>query len=240
MWQELHPYWEMFLKKAVHTLLRGDRLPTYLVEKLPVSWIKALASDISIRDAITEIWNVPPPHATTNFSNLLADRVNDLCLVISESSSEPIGLAYIFRHHPSGDWGSWLGGLPISPADLLQTQAQLDLWLPSSYRNLLSIHNGLTRDGWSSLGPRPLNKLYYIEGSLDQQSRLSSRRLVAFSGDGAGNEQCYDLNTPLGGDDFWTVDWDHEVQQIGNPLSFGDYVYLLGIREMGNKTRSTD
>lgn len=144
-------------------------------------------------------------------------------------------MIYIFRHIKSDEIFSWLGYAPLSSNQLRQCKERFGFPLPASYQAFCTVHNGLLRDGWISSGPRPVEKLRLFEA--DQGKDVQKERLLAFSGDGAGNEQCYHLHLSADSNDYLTVDWEHESEQMGQPHMFWTYLEALLKSEMGLPNR---
>jgi SMI1 / KNR4 family (SUKH-1) len=227
--RQIISYLEMFLKKNILLIFRGDHALGNYEHNTPHTWKEVLLTDISIPQAVGKIWQPILPYFQDSVK--IIEQIATIGLVASPSQPSPIGLIYIFQHIKSDEMFSWLGCEPVDPDQLFQFQERFGFPLPASYQKFCSVHNGLLRDGWNSSGPRPIEKLRLLE--FDQDTDTQKHRLLAFSGDGAGNEQCYHLHLPVDSNDYLTVDWDHESEQIGRPHTFWTYLEALLKSEMG-------
>lgn len=220
---------EMFLKEEVVLLLKGDHSIEGYEHKIPMQWREVLLTEMPMQQVIETVWQ-PIAGDLLDLPKIVG-QITNIGLVASASHRLPIGLLYMFRHTKSDELFSWLGYPPANPSQLIQFEKKAGFPLPSSYQKFTSIHNGLLRDGWNSHGLRPIEKLYLIE--VNQKRIGLGQHLLAFSGDGTGNEQCYDLSLPTNLTDYLTVDLDHESHNSGTPYLFRKYLEMLLKTEMG-------
>lgn len=135
----------------------------------------------------------------------------------------------------SSNYSGWFGLLPATEDDIIQNETRLGITIPQSYRDFARVHNGFLHNGWGSLGLKPLHTLYFVR-NVDKSNYLDHGfdfgRILAICGDGAGNEQCYDLDQPLDKDDRLTFDWDHETRRLTKPQPFWAFLEKFIKREM--------
>jgi hypothetical protein len=226
MFEEILYPLEMFLQEKINLLPRGDRAIIQLGDKIPYPWIQALSVDSHISTAIIRIWQPLNDYLESSIK-YLAGEVVELALAIS-AKGQIIGLIYILPYTQSSGhrFFSWLAGLPATEADFLQHQTKLHTLLPQSYKIFSSVHDGFFHNGGGASCLKPLEELYFISEMVDETDSLNyePNQLLAFCGDGAGNEQCYNLTMPVGDGDYATVDWDHEVREISKPQIFWKFV----------------
>lgn len=190
---------------------------------VPNHWKKWLSNtQLSIGEIIRQLWQPISLHAGKKIVELLSQRIIDIYIL--SSSRAPLRLGYIFHVEPSSlvtaYLEAWVAGLP------LRNDANLNL--PSSYRAFSMVHNGFLLTGNCSIGILPVDHLRFLNTRIGQMSLLSKltydpAALLEFCGDGLGNARCFDYSKPIDGEDFLTVDWDHESLQVGNPLTFWEF-----------------
>jgi hypothetical protein len=230
--KEQTTFLELFLKERVTLLFRGNPIPTPFDKNMPSSWEQAL-SPLSPADSITNIWR-PINQQASGAINILISRITDFALVVYPDNSAVLGLLYIFKpSSPNTPLRGWLAGLPATNEQIKQSETRLDIQIPPAYKTFCQIHNGFLIDGWTSLGLRPLHSLHLlselpIENPTNQGYNPS--KLLAFCGDGSGNQQCYHLAEPLN-TDFVTYDWDHETQAITKPHPFWHFLEAFLAKE---------
>ncbi|MEM7536255.1 MAG: SMI1/KNR4 family protein [Chloroflexota bacterium] len=214
---------ELFLSEQVIVIEDGKFIPSQIHHLIPSTWLGALSEDTPLSRNLAKIW------ATIDGSihparECLFEITQNIGLVVSSASQHPIGLLYLCQHSNQTDLFTWLGMPPVTAHDINLWEKQAGVQLPPTYTNLLKIHNGFWLDGWSSVGPKSLSQLYWIEYHADQ---TDPPRLLAFSGDGGGNEQCfhYQNNSPTS--NLLTVDWDHETREGSRVKPFGQYLQNL-------------
>ena len=232
MFQTLVSKLELFLEENVQLFPRGHNSIAALSERLPSSWTYALSLQSSIPGSIIQIWHPASGHVN-DLLNVLSSHTQNIALVLPATA--PPSLLYIFqRNGPEGiELSGWLGGLPATEQDIASCEVRLSMPLPQSYKAFSKVHNGFLLDGWISLGPRPVGRLYFVSTSVqDEYPHNGLDRLLAFSGDGAGNEQCYDLSRAIGDGDYITVDWDHEAREISKSQTFWKYLYNFVAKEI--------
>jgi hypothetical protein len=163
------------------------------------------------------------------FANALAQRIVEFALLTPRDSNLPVQLLYIMQSGPGsgGGYFAWAAGLPIAEAPTADPPRDK---LPASYRTFTQVHNGFLLEGWGSAGPTSVEELFHLDTlpipGADELG-YEPHDLLAFSGDGAGNEQCYLLTQPTADGDYATVDWDHETRGLGPPGPFWKYVEEL-------------
>lgn len=228
---EIRSSLEMFLNTEIEFFAIDASLPVHVHDSLPKIWIDALAENHSKSDVLRKIWNDPTSQMGLAYDYL--DRITcNLGIVTSSTDGNDIlGLLYVCQHEEPDEYFSWLGMPPASETDIEAVQNVLDIRLPQPYVDFAKIHNGFALDGWSSVGPKPLSKLYWIEDT--QVGSGINERLLAVSGDGGGNEQCflYEGSSKLSQE--LTVNWDHESRMYGRQQTFEQYLMKLLISEAG-------
>jgi hypothetical protein len=230
--QQLASVLELFLQEKVQLFSRGCGAIADLDVKIPPSWTQALSLESSIADSIARIWS-PISNCINDSLNILTDHAIDISLAVSPTATSPPRLLYILKGTARDTFG-WLASLPATEENIVRCEARLGVKLPQSYRLFSQVHNGFLLDGASTVGPRPLNGLFFISTLFQCESTPHDfSQLLAFSGDGAGNEQCYDLARSSDNSDYLTVDWDHETQETGAPQAFWRYFDKIVARRKG-------
>lgn len=231
---KLLSYLELFLSEPVLVYWRGEPIPSHISERISESWYNALSGQSLLQDSIRQIWSTASDLAKP-FVELLSDRIQDLGVMESPTDAKVHGLLYVFQHQDSEEVSSWLGGVPGNEQDFILFKDKFGVPPPISYVDFSSIHNGFVKDGWSSLGLKPVQNIFAIGqpiSNVRQSIMNESMPLLAFCGDGVGNERCYDLSSPTENGDFDTVDWDHETESSGAPMPFWDFLFVFCRREM--------
>ncbi len=232
MFEEAVSKLESLLRESVLFLPRGHESIAELGQKIPSTWIHSLSSDSPVADSILRIWSPLNKHLDASL-RVLTNYALDIGLVVSPTATSPPRLLYVLESATRTAFG-WLAGLPATEEDFVRQEARLGVQLPQSYKLFSRVHNGFLLDGLSTVGPRSLGDLFFVSVLLEGE--LASDRfahLLAFSGDGAGNEQCYDLTWPISNNDYLTVDWDHESRETSGPTTFYDYLDRIVSRRKG-------
>jgi hypothetical protein len=214
---------EFLLQEDLLFLRKGHESIAETGEKIPASWARGLSSDSSVGDFVRRIWFPLRDHVGASL-RVLVNHTLDIGLVVSPTATSPPRLLYILESETGSAFG-WLAGLPATADKVSRQEMRLGVRLPQSYKLFSRVHNGFLLGGLSTVGPRSLSGLFFI--SLLLEADPASDRyahLLAFSGDGGGNEQCYDLTQPTGNDEYLTVDWDHESRAVSNPTTFFAYL----------------
>lgn len=235
MLAELSSSLELFLQQKIQLLPRGHTLIPDVAGGIPPSWEQALSPNEAVAYSIERLWQPVDTEAIQTIG-LLTKRIEELALVVSPVSLSPLGLLYIFRrrHTTEEHFNSWLGGLPATKGDIALNELRLGCRISRSYAAFTQVHNGFLSDGWSSLGLRPLGSLYFLSELTEESEVLNYEpgQMLAFCGDGAGNEQCFHLNKPVGEGDYLTFDWDHEVREVSKPQPFWPFLAQFIAKEM--------
>jgi len=225
-----------FIRHPFDVVGRGDPGISEWSGTIPDDWLRALSPQWTAASSVEVLWRTALPDAE-GLTSILAKRIEDFALLKSRTPNSSVQLLYVMR--PASEHGRdyfvWSAGLPIIEASTT-LNSRVDTRLPSSYRAFTKVHNGFLLDGWGSVGPRPVEVLLHLDTLhlLDRDELgYDPRDLLAFSGDGAGNEQCYLLTHPSASGDYWTADWDHETRRLGHPVPFWDYLERLVTRESG-------
>jgi hypothetical protein len=225
MYEELLSKLELVLQTETQVLPKGHNALADLSATIPSSWTRVLSSDASIADSIEQIW-APISEYAGDFLRTLVARTVDIALVLSSETSL-LHLLYVLESSKGSIFG-WLAGLPATEQDIIDCEARLGIRLPESYNLFCQVHNGFSLDGLKTAGPERLSGLFFLSTLLEGEPRSDDfDRLLAFSGDGAGNEQCYDLTMPTGDGDYVTVDWDHETRETSQPRVFWEYFHKI-------------
>jgi hypothetical protein len=187
-----------------------------------------LLSEITTQEVVKKLWEPAQAYAGSAVEKL-GENVADLTLAFYPERSLPASLCYIMEKKDF--YESWCAGSPATDEDFDTVERKLGLKLPSSYKLFSSIHNGFAKEGNYGCGFSSLERLDYLNGLKDfswSSGGGSADRLVIFFGDGGGNLRCYHLDMPVNGDDFMTVDWDHETGEIGDPQPFWSFFEDFG------------
>jgi hypothetical protein len=211
---------EIFLKSEIQFVFRGTSKYASIKPFLPLTWQNALSSDTSASQIIPYLWKNSLP-LFEPFYQHLQERVIEIAIVITPSDAY---FAYIF--HNDNGFFTFLGGMPTTTEGITSREKELGFKLPLNYQKFLLIHNGFLLDGWSSLGIKPLHKLYTIGEMIGKDIIASGQpinydpyRLLCFCGDGGGNERCFNDPTTFNYAEQ-TVFWDHETREISHPIPF--------------------
>lgn len=236
MLSQLSSSLELFLQQKIQLLPRGHPRITDIKEGIPPTWKQALSPGETVSHSIERLWQ-PTGVEAIRAIDLLTRRIEELALVVSPHTLSPLGLLYIFHrgHAAEERFYSWLGGFPATEEDIARNELKLGCRIPRSYTAFTQVHNGFLSDGWSSLGIRPLSSLYFLSELAAGSEALDYEpgQLLAFCGDGAGNEQCFYLNNPAGENDSLTFDWDHETRELSKPQSFWSFLAQFIATEIG-------
>lgn len=211
---------------------------------LPETWMTILSMSALSAKALLDIWQ-PLIRHLPNAIEIIAKHTLQVALAIYPDREKKVSLMYIFRI-PLEEGQTittdeqdvilaWSAGRPATNKDIADAETRLDIPLPRSYKDFVRMHNGFTVYPLD-VGPRPLGNLFFISEYQDWEPDpdYRSNRLLAFSGDGAGNQRCYNLMAPLPNEDFLTYDWDHETYQVTRPQGFWEYIEQLVTREMAD------
>lgn len=208
---------------------------------VPETWIEVLSTNILQKQLLLNIWE-----SIAKFSPRLVEKIVEYTVQIALAlyPENKANLIYIFQlslRNEETDVGEkdiivgWSAGYPANEKEITVTEKKLNIILPESYKQFLRVHNGFNLYPLD-LGPRPLQKLYFLSEieSLDDHHSYRLDKQLAFSGDGAGNEQCYNLDSSISNRDYLTYDWDHESNDLTNPMIFWDYLEKLILTELRN------
>jgi len=223
-------YLELHLKQEIHLFYNWEEIPTSIKIMIPTSWINVLQSIPFLKKGMLDLWKTENYKADI-FINSLIEMCQDIALVTNQNGSI-LGLLYILQHkitdkiHNVG----WLGNLPASEQDISESAIRMGIHqLPFDYQSFVRIHNGFLMDGWNSVGIRSTDKIYFIDAtSLKENENVvvnfNPTAILAFCGDGNGNEQSFLLQGSNFLDDGISFRWDHETKNIKNPLPFWEFI----------------
>lgn len=215
---------EMFLRSEIQLVFRDT--PTYesIKPHLPLTWQNAFASNAPISQIIQYLWKDNFPLFEPACQHLQT-RITEVAIIITPSDAY---VAYIFNHQ--NRLSTFLGGMPATTEDIDRREKELGFKLPPTYQKFLLIHNGFLMDGWSSLGIKPLHKLFTIGEMIGEDIKASGQpinydpnKLLCICGDGCGNEQCFHYPTSFNQTKA-TVFWDHETREISKPMRFEKFL----------------
>lgn len=224
---------EFFLETQIEFFAVGNSIPVFVQDSLPQMWADAMANNNSTSVIIRKIWNVSIPQMRSSY-DYLASIIRDLGIITSSTTNELVGLLYICQHELEDQPFSWLGMPPASADEIEIVQKKLDVSLPQPYVDFARIHNGFSLDGLLSIGPKPLSELYWVKDEyIDQANSDENIRLLAFSGDGGGNQQCFPYEADNSSNQDATVDWDHESRQCSRVQTFDHYFREMLMKEAG-------
>jgi hypothetical protein len=211
---------------------------------IPQAWVALLSMDVISEKALLDIWE-PLIKYIPNAVEKISRHTMQVALAVYPGDETGISLLYAFQvvleEEQAVTWEkqdlilAWSAGCPATDEDIANAESRLNITLPQSYKNFVRVHNGFNLYPLDT-GPRSLDNLFFISKYRDwvQESGYQLDKLLAFSGDGAGNEQCYNLMAQLSDEDYLTYDWDHETHQITKPRTFWDYLEQFFAREMRN------
>ena len=180
---------------------------------IPAAWIACLKQKEYSSTMMRQIWAQVDGYLP-NAVSLLLRRVVDIGLTVALNTSKVHGLTYFLKHESDKgtSYQGWLGGLPVSDGDVATFEKDSNLMLPQSYRRFCSVHNGLLWNGNRGMGYLPIHEL------------IAWKSVLGFYSDGAGNLQGFDLTQPIDDDDYLTVDWDHETDELTGCMDFWEFV----------------
>lgn len=217
MYDELIKILSGFLEEEFLFIPRQTPLEVEIRSSLPESWLTALSPTSDLDYAVKAIWD-PVKKSAENFIAVLGKLTVDFALLVFPTF--PPQLVYILES--TTGCPSWTAGLPATKRDFEVCEERLGFCLPSSYKLFTQVHNGFHLESWDTIGPRALHDLYTISELLGNTKH--SKNLLAFSGDGAGNEQCFNMDMPVKDRNYTTIDWDHETREISHSQFFWDYI----------------
>jgi len=231
----LQDYLRLLMQADVTLVVGDDRLELLKGLSLPWQWTIGLQRGLPIKEFVYQIWEPIYSYVRTAV-RLLATYTRHIGLVLDSSRRMEPHLAYIFEFASAlgvqPPLSSWIAGLPSSEDLFEQYSTRFASRIPLSYRKFIGIHNGFLLDGWKSTGLRSVQDLYYLDIEQLANRHGSDSNPIAFSGNGLGDEQCYDLSKPIGTQDFLTFQWDHETHNVGNPITFWQYFERLLEKEL--------
>jgi len=202
---------------------------------LPETWLEALSTDAPVAKALAKIWKPLAVYVPQAVERIIKCTLQlGLAIYPDEDQDIRVNLLYIFQSQDKDNLAvGWFAGYPATDEVIAEAQARLSIILPASYKKFIRVHNGFNLYP-IDVGPCMANSLHFIRelAQADQVFEHQANRFLAFSGDGAGNQQCYDLTIPLANSDYLTFDWDHETRQIAKPMSFFAYVEDLMMTEL--------
>jgi hypothetical protein len=215
----------LHLQPPVELLPAGHPTLKEYLPGLPPAWVTALAAGTSPDEAISLIWATLHERAR-GWVTRLATITDALALAVSPLAAFSPRLVYVSGW--GGEAHGWLAGLPASAADLEACEIRLGCPLPLSYRRFAAIHDGLLENGDPASGFSPITGLEFVGVNAD-----NNHRLLSFFGDGQGDRQVFDLDSPVGKGDFITLTWDHELRSTRRPQSFWSLLKELTVRGFG-------
>ena len=222
---------ESYLQEEVKFFLRSEQELTEYREDLPVIWQEVLIPSLPMEEMITHLWHEGREYLQDVIAILQAHTL-EIALIVSQSSSVPLGLYYIYKiaTRDRTFWHGWLAGPPANQQDFAAFEQRFGKELPSSYKTFSQIHNGFLSDGLTGYGMNPVDEWLPLSRTFDlsdgerQAMDYDPDLLVEFCPDGLGNGQYYDYRKPILDDDYMTVDWDHETRQISKPEPFFSFI----------------
>lgn len=219
-----------FQNQKVDLILRGDPSLTHYAESIPDLWREALLNLRPIEDAIEEIWS-PVIKNARGLIFRIVNMTRDLSLVVSAENSFPPNLYYMT--HQDGEFPGWLAGSPAAAGALLSREEQLGISLPGAYASFARIHNGLLENGDQKVGLLPIEQTRLFSNPVDLEApdadESKTKNLLAFCVYRSGNMQCFDLSSPIGAEDFMTVQWDRATQRLSQTESFWAFMKRFAI-----------
>ncbi len=236
-WEAAQRAVEFFVRQPLQLIRRGSRGVSELSGTIPAAWLAALSGRQRLAEDLHTLWQPAGPEAQP-FVQHLTDQTVDLAMAVAQSPAFTPSLLYLNRRKSENGWHyfTWLAGLPATSLQLSGQSARLGVSIPLSYQRFVAVHNAFCVDGHSMVGPAALERLMRLSDLIDAQPAelgYDTRQVLLFSGDGGGNEQCYNLALPLADDDFMTVDWDHETRELNTPMTLWAYLEDLVQREGG-------
>lgn len=201
---------------------------------LPGMWLEALSRDVPSENALLKIWAPLATYIPQAVEKIIHCTMQ-LGLALYPGEEIEAKLMYVFQSVDAAEESplGWSAGYPATEEEIAKAEARSNITLPTSYKKFARVHNGFNLYPMD-VGPYATDNLWFIsEGAkLKPDITYQADKLLACSGDGAGNQQCYDLMSPLADGDYLTYDWDHETHQITNAMSFWEYLDNLLITEL--------
>ena len=194
---------------------------------LPETWMQALSRDIPSSDTLLNIWE-PLVAFMPQLVEIIVDCTIQLGLAVYYEKEIHAKLVYAFRFIEEDEEIilGWLGGIPAMPGDFAEAEYRLGLTLPKPYQQFTRVHNGFNLYPLD-VGIHSTDALWLISEYAEYHPQYDPTRLLAFSGDGSGNQQCFYLISSTKDDSYLTYDWDHDTFQMTHPLTFTEYINQL-------------